>query len=193
MRKIFLCLVFLVFAPLTLVASFIALNQVAPEREVLAQSTTSSGQFYAALPQEAGEVLGEITTADARPVIIEAYLQKHNSPLYPYASKLLEAAERYGVDYSLIVAIAQCESNLCKKSPPGSYNCWGFENGKTKFLSWEQAFNQVAKTLKEGYIDKGLITPEEIMPKYAPPSVDKGGPWAKCVTQFMEELKHGDF
>ncbi len=193
MRKIFLCLLFLVFAPLTLVASFIVLNQVAPEKEVLAQSTTNSGQFYAALPQETGEVLGEITVADARPVIIEAYLQKHNSPLYPYASKLLEAAERYGVDYRLIVAIAQCESNLCKKSPPGSYNCWGFENGKTKFLSWEQAFNQVAKTLKEGYIDQGLTTPEEIMPKYAPPSVEKGGPWAKCVNQFMEDLEYGDF
>ncbi len=193
MRKIFLCLVFFVFAPLTLVASFITLNKVAPEKEVLAQSTTSSGQFYAALPQETGEVLGEITVADARPVIIEAYLQKHNSPLYPYANKLLEAAERYSVDYRLIVAIAQCESNLCKKSPPGSYNCWGFENGKTKFLSWEQAFNQVAKTLKEGYIDQGLTTPEEIMPKYAPPSVDKGGPWAKCVSQFMEELEYCDF
>jgi len=193
MRKIFLCLLFLVFAPLTLVASFIVLNQVAPEKEVLAQSTTNSGQFYAALPQETGEVLGEITVADARPVIIEAYLQKHNSPLYPYASKLLEAAERYGVDYRLIIAIAQCESNLCKKSPPGSYNCWGFENGKTKFLSWEQAFNQVAKTLKEGYIDQGLTTPEEIMPKYAPPSVEKGGPWAKCVNQFMEDLEYGDF
>ena len=194
MRKIFLCLVFILFAPLVLVAAFFSLNQITnPEKEVLAKSTAPSGQFYAALPQDTGEVLGEINSADARPVIIENYLQKHNSPLFPYADKLLEAAERYDVDYRLIVAIAQCESNLCKKSPPGSYNCWGFENGKTKFLSWEQAFNQVAKTLRERYLDQGLITPEEIMPKYAPPSVAKGGPWAKCVNQFRKELEYGSF
>ncbi len=194
MRKIFLCLVFILFTPLTLVVAFFSLNQITnSEKEVLAKSTVPSGQFYAALPQDTGEVLGEINSADARPIIIENYLRKHNSPLFPYADKLLEAAERYDVDYRLIVAIAQCESNLCKKSPPDSYNCWGFENGKTKFLSWEQAFNQVAKTLRERYLDQGLTTPEEIMPKYAPPSVAKGGPWAKCVSQFMEELEYGDF
>jgi hypothetical protein len=193
MKKLFLCLVFILFTPLTLVASLLALDQATPKKEALAQSTTNSGQFYAALPQDIGNVLGEVTTADARPVIVESYLQKHNSPLYPYTDKLLEAAERYSVDYRLIVAIAQCESNLCKKSPAGSYNCWGFENGETKFLSWEQAFNQVAKTLKEDYIDQGLVTPEEIMPKYAPPSVEKGGPWAKCVSQFIDELEYGDF
>jgi hypothetical protein len=153
----------------------------------------NSGQFYAALPQTTGEVLGTVFTDDARPVIIEKYLTKHSSPLLPYANELLQASEKYGVDYQLIVAIAQCESNLCKKAPQGSYNCWGFENGETRFLSWGQAFNQVAKTLREGYLDKGLITPEEIMPKYAPPSVEKGGPWAKCVKQFMEDLEYGDF
>jgi len=195
MRKFFLFTVFIAFAPLTIGASLFTLNQINKNNQpVYAQAAPqTNGQLYAALPDNTGEVLGVISTEDARPVIIEKYLKAHNSPLYPYASQLFEAAQRYNVDYRLIVAIAQCESNLCKKSPPGSYNCWGFENGETKFLSWEQAFNQVAKTLKERYIDLGLITPEEIMPKYAPPSVEKGGPWAKCVNQFIEELEYGDF
>ena len=134
-----------------------------------------------------------IQTGDARPVIIEKYLEKHNSPLLPYADVLLAASEKYDVDYRLIVAIAQCESNLCKKSPPGSFNCWGFENGTTKFLSMEQALDQVAKTLRERYLDDGLVTPKQIMTRYAPPSVEKGGPWAKCVSQFIEELEYGKF
>ncbi len=194
MKKFFLIFVALVFTPFTLGVSLFTLNQITQAKTPNpVQSFQNSGQYYAALPETTGEVLGEAISQDARPIIIKKYLEKYDSPLLPYAQDLFEASEKYGVDYKLIVAIAQCESNLCKKSPSGSFNCWGFENGETKFLSWQQAFDQVAKTLKERYLDQGLTTPEEIMPKYAPPSVEKGGPWAKCVTQFMEDLEYGDF
>lgn len=195
MGQLILALLFLTIAPLTLGVSFFYLltyPQLQPNlHQNLSVQYTSSGQLFAALPRTAGEIQGTVLGADARPVIIEKYLQKHKSPLRPYADQLFQASEKYQVDYRLIVAIAQCESNLCKKAPPGSFNCWGFENGETRFLSWEQAFNQVAKTLRERYLDQGLTTPEEIMPKYAPPSVAKGGPWARCVNQFMEELESG--
>lgn len=196
MNRFILALLFLTVGPLTLgVSLFSLLNyqkiQFSSRQQATVQYTTN-GQLFAALPKQVGEVKGEVLGADARPVIIEKYLQKYDSPLFPYADQLLAAAEKYDVDYRLIVAIAQCESNLCKKSPPGSFNCWGFENGETHFLSWEQAFNQVAKTLRERYLDFGLTTPQQIMPKYAPPSVAKGGPWAKCVSQFIEELEYGD-
>jgi hypothetical protein len=194
MKKFFSIFVFFTFTPLTLLATLIVLNQIdSVEKNVQAQSFQSPSQIYAALPSKNGEVLGTAEVEDARPVIIRTYLERYDSPLAPYYLDLFNASEKYGVDYKLIVAIAQCESNLCKKSPEGSFNCWGFENGETKFLSWTQAFDQVAKTLKERYIDMGLVTPEQIMPKYAPPSVEKGGPWAKCVTQFMEDLEFGDF
>lgn len=146
-------------------------------------------EFYAALPQVLGTFTTAVQASDARPELIRQYLKRHQSPLLPYADLIVNLSDQYGLDFRLIVSIAQCESNLCKKMPPQSYNCWGFQNGATYFISWEQALNQVAKTLKEDYIDQGLVTPEQIMPKYAPPSVEKGGPWAKCVAQFMEELK----
>jgi len=177
---------------MTLGISFFSLIIFAKKDLKVIQINKPSTQLFAALPKEDGDVLGVFSSADARPIIIKKYLEKHKSPLLEYSDELLASSEKYGVDYRLIVAIAQCESNLCKKSPPGSYNCWGFENGDTKFLSWGQALDQVAKTLKEGYIDQGLTTPEEIMPKYAPPSVEKGGPWAKCVNQFMDELEKGE-
>lgn len=139
------------------------------------------------------EILGAFTStvyaADARPELIRRYLEKYKSPLLPYSDNIVQASDKYGIDFRLIVAIAQCESNVCKIIPNGSYNCWGFENGSTKFSSWEHAIERVAKTLKENYYDYGLTTPDEIMPKYAPPSVAKGGPWAKCVNQFMNELQ----
>lgn len=158
---------------------------------VQAQKLVLSNQyeFYAALPQVLGSFSTAVQAADARPELIREYLGKYQSPLLPYADLIVRLSDNYNLDFRLIVSIAQCESNVCKKIPAGSYNCWGFENGTTRFSSWEQALEQVAKTLKEDYIDLGLTSPDLIMPKYAPPSVEKGGPWAKCVNQFMAELQ----
>jgi len=191
MRKFIILLTFLILTPLTLGVSLFTLAQISPptQAKVLSADASLPGQLYAALPAEIGSIASVVETEDARPVIIDQYLEKYRSPLAPYADFLFQMSEKYGLDYRLMVAIAQCESNLCKKAPPGSYNCWGFENGATQFLSWEQAIEQVAKTLKEDYIDQGLTTPEEIMTKYAPPSVEKGGPWANCVKQFFQELE----
>lgn len=146
-------------------------------------------QMYAALPSVLGSFSSTLGAGDARPEIVRQYLQRYQSPLLPFADQIVQLSDKNGIDFRLIVSIAQCESNVCKKIPEGSYNCWGFENGATKFSSWEHALERVAKTLKDGYIDKGLVTPEQIMPKYAPPSVAKGGPWAKCVNQFLQEME----
>lgn len=63
------------------------------------------------------EIKSEITKSDARPVIIEKYLAKYKSPLLPYAREIFEISQTYGFEYYWIVAIAQQESNLCKKIP----------------------------------------------------------------------------
>lgn len=198
MKKIFLTIIFGIFAPITLGLSLFCVWQlertddlsflVSQQAEKVLGAETPL-ELYAALPPAVGSVGQAIAKGDARPILIEQYLEKYNSPLLPHSDFIFEMSEKYNLDYGLMVAIAMCESNVCKKIPDGSYNCWGFENGATRFQSWEQAIEQVAKTLKEEYYDKGMVTPEEIMPKYAPPSVEKGGPWAKCVNQFLEELR----
>ena len=198
MKKLFLIVLFFLFAPLTLSVSLFSLWQISQTKDLAVLAASQAGnvlgartpiELYSALPSAVGSIGQAIATGDARPVIIKQYLEKHQSPVAPYADTIFQASEKWGLDYRLMVAIAQCESNLCKKIPAGSYNCWGFENGDTHFNSWEQAFDRVAQTLKEDYIDQGLVTPEQIMPKYAPPSVEKGGPWAKCVNQFLQELE----
>ncbi len=196
MRRLLVLFFWLPLALLTLGLSLYAYAEVSQTKKL---ATLVKGEFtswaenpyqmYSALPKSVGRISTAIKTGDARPEILCQYLEKYQSPMTPYCQQLFAAGEKYGLDYRLLTAIAMCESNLCKKSPEGSFNCWGFENGETRFLSWEQAFEQVAKTLKEGYVDQGLETPEEIMPKYAPPSVEKGGPWAKCVNQFLTELQ----
>jgi len=197
------CLIFSIFTPLTLLIGLFSLSPTvrgAPlsPSSVISFLNSTPPSLYAALPGQSGEVKGDFSSADARPVHIRQYLEKYNSPLIDYDNEnpdvdlvglIVELSEKYEVDFRLPLAIAQCESNICKRIPEGSYNCWGFENGATKFSSYEHAFERVFKTLKEGYIDQGLVTPEQIMPKYAPPSVAKGGPWAKCVSKFLKEME----
>ena len=97
----------------------------------------------------------------------------------------------YGFDYRWIVAIAQQESNLCKKIPEGSHNCWGYgihQRGVLRFDNYEIAIKSYAEYLKREYFDKGMETPEAIMRKYTPSS---NGSWAVGVRQFFEEIEAG--
>lgn len=142
------------------------------------------------------EVLGikaEVTGADARPLIIKKYLEKYHSPLAPYAQQIFDLSELYGYEYYWIVAIAQQESNLCKKIPENSYNCWGYgihAKGTLRFESYDLALKSYAEYLKVAYFDKGLNTPELIMKKYCPHS---DGSWARGVQQFIDEMESGKF
>lgn len=135
----------------------------------------------------------EVTSDDARPLLIKRYLEKYKSPLVPYSDLIFQLSKTYGYEYYWIVAIAQQESNLCKKIPENSYNCWGYginSAGTLRFESYELALKSYAEYLKRAYFDKGLNTPELIMKKYCPHS---NGSWAYGVQHFIDELESGKF
>lgn len=157
---------------------------VNPEGVVLAQGENEP---------EPTQSLAIVVSEDARPEIIRRYLAKYKSPLLPYSDLIFELSETYGYDYRWIVAIAQQESNLCKKIPEDSHNCWGYgihKSGTLKFENYELALRSYAEYLKRVYFDKGLNTPETIMKKYCPSS---NGSWAYGVSKFMEEMENGNF
>jgi len=190
MKKFVVVFLFFVVAPINLGIGFLALTGNRPQKVVRPFLPTAS-QVYAALPQKTGQVLGSFQTADARPIIIQKYLEKYHSPLVPYAYFIVSVSDQYGIDWRLLVAIAQQESNLGKKIPPNSYNAWGWgihSRGTLHFSSWQEGIKTVARGLKEKYIDKGYITPEEIMSKYTPSS---NGSWVFGVNQFIQELEDG--
>jgi len=138
-------------------------------------------------------VLGEFTTninvSDGRSANLKSFFRKYNSPLYDHAETIVRVSDKYQFDYRLLPAIAMQESNLCLKIPEGSYNCWGwgiYGDLVTKFSSYEEAIETVAKGIKKEYIDKGLIKASTIMEKYTPPSK---GSWAHGVNTFLELLQ----
>ena len=138
----------------------------------------------------------DVKTADARPLILSAFLEKHNSPLQPYdyyGQFLTDLADKYELDVWLLPSISMQESNLCKKIPPGTFNCLGLgihSQGTWGFDSYEENFEAAAKILKKNYIDKGYVTPDEIQDKYTPGS---NGSWEYAVNYFMDVLEYAEY
>ncbi len=197
-KNISLVAIFFIITPITLAISLFSLfsfkGSVLAKEDVsqknLASSPYSGVQVYASLPSRLPSVSNEIGAKDARPEIVRQYLEYYNSPLTPYSDFIIETSDKYKLDYRLIPAIAQQESNLCKIIPPGSYNCWGWgihSQGSLGFDSFEEGIDTVSRGLRTQYLDKGLGTVTEIMSKYNATSPD--GAWAKGVSQFMDEME----
>jgi len=146
--------------------------------------------IFAALPENKPLTQTSVKTADARPEIIRQYLAKYGSDLEPYANLIVQLSDQYNFDYRWLVAIAQQESNLCKKIPANSYNCWGwgiYGDNVIRFDSYEDALITIAPKFKETFLkDEHLRDPYEVMATYTPPS---NGSWAAAVLQFFKELE----
>lgn len=189
-KNLFFIIVFFTITPITLGISLFSIFSLDKNEPVKLDSTSKSGiRVYASLPKEFPTVLGVATASDARVELVRQYLERYNSPLVNYSSFIVEKADEYGIDFKLIPAIAQQESNLCKVIPPDTFNCWGWgihSKGTLGFNSYEEAIETVTLGLKKEYIDKGYVTPEEIMGKYTPLS---DGSWAEGVNQFIEKME----
>lgn len=190
-KNMFFMIIFFTIAPLTLGVSMFAIFSFEKNEKVEVTESQKTGiRVYASLPSEFPKVSDKIEASDARPEIIRQYLQRYNSPMEHLANYIVEKSDEYGIDYRLIPAIAQQESNLCKIIPPETYNCWGWgihSKGTLGFDSYEEAIDTVMTGLKKEYIDKGLTTPDTIWKKYTPGSPD--GAWAKGVNQFMTDME----
>jgi hypothetical protein len=126
-----------------------------------------------------------LTKQNQRVKQLEAFLDKYDSPLAPYAQTFVATADEYQIDWKLVPAITGVESTFGKHIPYNSYNAYGWANGKYSFSSWEESIEKVTKTLKEKYYNRGLDNPYKIGPVYAPPS----NTWAGKVNRFMNEIE----
>ena len=185
-RKLGLILIWLLLTPLVLLSSGLFVHQISKASQ---SSRTNPSQLSIKLDfpnQIDGQVLGN-QISDLRPYYVANFLK--NTKLEPYANLIVEVSDKYDIDYRLIPAIAMKESGGGNAIKEVTHNAWGFENGRTVFDSWQSAIETVAKTLKEKYIAKGLTTPEEIMPVYAPPQIESGGKWAEDINFLFSRLE----
>lgn len=193
-KNMIFMIIFFTITPLTLGLSMYTILTLSNKQSATDHnniSGTPTGiRVYASLPNEFPTVSAFAEVGDARPELVRNYLTKYNSPLVRLSNYLVEKSDQYGLDYRLVPAIAQQESNLCKIIPPETYNCWGWgihSKGTLGFDSYEEAIDTVMKGIRSEYIDKGLTTPDTIWKKYTPGSPD--GAWAKGVNSFMADME----
>jgi hypothetical protein len=196
-KNLVLILAFFIATPLTLGISLFSLfslktNTTAKldlDTSNLLVSPQSGVKVYASLPIKFPSISENITSADARPEILKQYMENHASPLAPFASLIVQTADKYSLDFRLITAISRQESNMCRIIPPESYNCWGWgihSRGSLGFDSFEEGIETVSNGLRKEYLDKGYLTIEDIMSKYTPQS---NGSWALGVNAYMSEMQ----
>ncbi|OGK08363.1 hypothetical protein A2767_04900 [Candidatus Roizmanbacteria bacterium RIFCSPHIGHO2_01_FULL_35_10] len=164
----------------------IAMNKTLEEIE---NDNNTAGQFnFSSAPFETGPFKTEIKTSDGRAANLKIFFRRHGSVLYDFAEKIVKESDRNGFDYRLLPAIAMQESTLCKAIPVDSHNCWGwgiYGTTVTRFDSYDDAIETVAKGIKENYIDEGLTTATKIMARYTPSS----STWAFGVNTFLKALE----
>lgn len=174
----------------TLIFSILFLIYLSQPKVV--QFSSQSFKLYAALPKDSGVQIQQVRVADGRAKIIEDFFKSYSSPLSSYAQTFIKVADNYKLDWRLLPAISMQESNGGRKVIRNSHNPFGYGiygNLVVRFSSWEEAIEKVGKALRNDYLNAGLKTPKQIMTKYTPPSLAKGGAWAKGVSSFMEELR----
>jgi hypothetical protein len=190
MKKIIYLSSFFLFTPIFIFVCILTLSYSSFQKNGKVLGANTTGIAYAALPPTENGISETITAENSKEEIVRQFFAKYKSPLEPYAPDIIVAADRYGLDYRLLPAIAMQESNLCRRVIPDSHNCWGwgiYGTKVTKFNNFPEAIETISKTLALKYKEKhGLVTPYEIGKMYNPSNTNN---WAESVTHFMNELK----
>jgi hypothetical protein len=193
-QKLAVVFAFFIFAPLTLFTSLFSLVtlsnvSVKEPTEDINLKKISTKVLSSSDSDSYPSISSNIIAADGRPEILKNYLHTVNSELEPYAELMVKTADKYNLDFRLLTAIAIKESGACRVIPPESHNCWGWgihSAGTLGFDSYEEAIEIVSKGLKDNYINKGYITPDQIMTKYAHKDSTTWGP---DVSAYMTSLE----
>lgn len=127
-------------------------------------------------------------TADTRVLKLEKYLESKDSPFAHDAKHFVEEADRLGLDWKLVAAIAGNESYFGQLIPYNSNNAWGWAvytgmSYGANFVDWKEGVTIVSEGLKENYIGEGKVTLTDIGSKYAADPM-----WANKVAHFMNEI-----
>jgi hypothetical protein len=132
---------------------------------------------------------------DPRVLAMSEFLGDYNSPMQPYAETFVVEADKYGLDWRLLVGISGVESAFGNIVPRGSNNAWGWRGingndaGWSMFETWDDAIIHITERMAEGYGTN--LTPFNIEATYCPPcGRNPAHVWANGVTRFMNELDY---
>lgn len=147
------------------------------------------------LNTESGSSRTKFFTLDPRVLALNKFLTDFHSPMARYADVFVEEADKYGLDWRLVVSISGVESAFGNLIPRESNNAWGWrginsnEKGWSVFSSWKEAIAHITERLAQGYGTD--LTPFDIEATYCPPCGENPAHlWANGVNNFMDQLEY---
>lgn len=120
---------------------------------------------------------------DIRVQTLQNVFKKYNSPLVEYAQIYVDSADKNGIDWKLLPAIAGLESTFGRAMIDETHNAYGWGGGTIYFETWEEGINTILSSLRTRYVDRGATTVSEIGSIYAASPT-----WAVRVEHFMDEI-----
>ena len=123
---------------------------------------------------------------DPRAAQMRVVLAKYKSPMVGLEDVLIATAEKYGLDWTLMAAIAGTESSFAKRMPQNCNNPYGwgiYGDNKLCFESLEASIEGVASGLAKKY---NISTLESIACTYNTVSTDG---WISHTRFFMNKIK----
>lgn len=128
---------------------------------------------------------------------IDKYFASKGAPLEGYGMKFVEEAEKNGIDWRLLPAIAMRETTGGKftcKNPKAPNNSFGWGSCKIGFSSINHSIEYISKTLggnnEKVKHYKSDMTSEQILKKYNPESIVPG--YYKQVIKIMKIIDSED-
>lgn len=126
-------------------------------------------------------------TPDNRVKILREFLGEYNSPLVPYASDFVEIADKYDLDWKLVVSISGVESTFGKQITYSSFNGWGwgiYGTNTIRFSSWTEGIETVSQGLRTNYLNKWGVQDVYGIGRFYAASPT----WAQRVSYFMRKI-----
>lgn len=146
-----------------------------------AQSTVAT--YQPLIADESTTVASVVAKPDDRAERLRKYLESKRSPMASSAEALVEIADKYDLDWTLLPAIAGLESQYGLYVPVNSYNPYGWNNGRMNFVSWAAASETVAHGIRTRYEPTGEVTAWKIGSRYAASKT-----WAVRVVKFQAQI-----
>lgn len=122
----------------------------------------------------------EIVVVDNRAAKIDAYFAQWDLPLTGYGKEMVVVADEYGIDWTILPALAMLETtggkNLCSNTRNGvrNKNAFGYGSCSIYFKTFEDGFEAVARTISGNGKNTSHLysgkTIDEILEVYNPPA-----------------------
>lgn len=180
------------------------LQSVLSEQESakISQPQLSNGSFLASISpvlaniKDYSHVLETAKSLDFSDVPIEKLNSNLKGKLSNHGETFIAAGRKYNINPTLLASIAMHETgNGTSRAANEKNNIAGMmgKNGLKRYDSVEESIFDMARNLKQNYLDKGIDTIAKIGAKYAPVGADNdptglNNHWVKGVNNFFGTL-----